>query len=245
MLSAGQGAAVLVDAGPEAAPTNDCLAALGVTSVPLLILTHWHADHTGGASEIIARYRPQLILTRAGTQPSWLLDAAREVSAEVRHAEPGQMLTVGQVQWRTASVWEPAGGAVPEAEGEGSPENDASVVGVAEVRGLRVLLAGDAEPAGQSVALRSAAAHGVSLNAHVLKLPHHGSSRQEPRFFAASGAALAVASSGLDNDYGHPAASTVQLAQRQGMEVVRTDQHGSIAVGIAGERLVVRTWRGG
>ena len=244
VLSAGQGAAVLVDAGPEAAPTHNCLAALGVTSVPLLILTHWHTDHTGGAAEIIARYRPELILTRAGTQPSWLLDAAREVAAEVRHAVPGQTLTVGEVEWRTASVWEPAGGGVPEAEGEGSPENDASVVGVAEVRGLRVLLAGDAEPAGQSVALRSAAAHGVSLSAHVLKLPHHGSSRQEPRFFAASGAALAVASSGLDNDYGHPAASTVQLAQRQGMEVVRTDEHGSIAVEMAGDRLIVRRWRG-
>ncbi|MHA6525283.1 ComEC/Rec2 family competence protein [Tessaracoccus sp. G1721] len=245
VLAAGQGAAVLVDAGPEAAPTEECLTSLGVTSVPLLILTHWHADHTGGAAEIIARYRPQLILTRAGTHPPWLLDAARAVAAEVRRAEPGQQLTVGEVRWRTASVWEPAGGGVPEAEGEGSPENDASVVGVAEVRGLRVLLAGDAEPAGQSVALRAAEVHGVSLNAHVLKLPHHGSSRQEPRFFAASGAALAVASSGLDNDYGHPAPSTVQLAQRLGMEVVRTDQHGSIAVELAGERLRVRTWRSG
>lgn len=245
VLSAGQGVAVLIDTGPEGAPTVACLASLGVTSVPLLVLTHWHVDHTGGAGEVIARYRPDLILTRAGATPPWLIDAAAAIGAEVRSAEPGQLITVGEVRWSTASVWEPEGGAVPEAEGEGSDENDASVVGIAEVRGLRVLLAGDAEPAGQSVALRAAAGRGFSLRAHVLKLPHHGSARQEPRFFAATGASLAVASSGVDNDYGHPAPSTVRLARDQGMTVVRTDEHGSIAVALGADGLVVRRWRGG
>ena len=79
----------------------------------------------------------------------------------------------------------------------------------------------------------------------MLKLPHHGSARQEPRFFAATGASLAVASSGVDNDYGHPAPSTVRLARDQGMTVVRTDEHGSIAVALGADGLVVRRWRGG
>ena len=244
VFAAQTGAAVLVDAGPDPGPTVSCLSDLGVSAVPLLVLTHWHADHTGGAEEVIRRYRPGLILTRAGMQPGWLLSAARVVGAEVRSARAGEQLSVGDVVWRTASAWEQAGGLEPEAEGEGSPENDASVVGMVEVRGLRVLVAGDVEPAGQSVALRSAAAHGVGLQAHVLKLPHHGSSRQEPRFFAATGAALAVASSGVDNDYGHPAQSTLRLAAEQGMEVARTDQDGSVAVGLQGATLVVRRWRG-
>ncbi|MHA6512076.1 ComEC/Rec2 family competence protein [Tessaracoccus sp. Z1128] len=244
VLRAGEGAAVLVDAGPDVKATADCLAGLGVTSVPLLILTHWHADHTGGAAAVIARYRPALILTRAGPPPPWLGEAAGAVGAEVRPARPGEDLNVGEVRWRTASVWEPAGGAVPEAEGEGVAENDASVVGVVSVRGLTLLLAGDTEPAGQAAALRSARLHGVPLAAHVLKMPHHGSSRQEPRLFAETGATLAVASAGLDNDYGHPAQVTVRLAQDHGMRVLRTDQHGAIAVALDGDRLVARTWRG-
>lgn len=241
VFNAGPGAAVLVDAGPEPAATVACLASLGVESVPLLVLTHYHADHVGGAEEIIARYRPSVVLVRAGPRPPWLAEATRAVGAEVRAAVPGEVLEVGGVTWRTASAWEPVGGALPEAEGEGSPENDASIVGVADVSGLRVLLAGDAEPTGQAVALRAAREVGVSLQAQVLKLPHHGSSRQEPRFFAASGATLAVASAGGGNSYGHPAASALDLARSMGMDIARTDTQGAIAVSLQDGVLTVRT----
>ena len=239
VLNAGSGAAALVDAGPEAQPTLACLGSIGVKEVPLLILTHYHADHVGGADQVIARYRPDLILVRTGEPPQWLTQAAAEAGSVVRSAAPGERLTLGDVTWTTASAWDPVGAAVPEVEGEGTPENDSSIVGVGESRGLRVLLAGDTEPAGQLVALRSAAENRVSLESHVLKLPHHGSSRQEPRLFEAAGASLAIASAGEDNDYGHPAVSTVQLAEGLGMRVFRTDTQGSISVELDGDAVVV------
>ena len=71
---------------------------------------------------------------------------------------------------------------------------------------------------------------GADLRADVLKIPHHGSARQDPAFFAATGARLAIASAGLDNDYGHPAPRTVQLVRSLGMTVLRTDQQGSVAI---------------
>ena len=77
---------------------------------------------------------------------------------------------------------------------------------------LRLLLTGDVEPPGQ----RASCGSGADLRADVLKVPHHGSSRQDPAFFAATGARLAVASAGLDNDYGHPAPRTVQLVASLG-----------------------------
>ena len=64
----------------------------------------------------------------------------------------------------------------------------------------------------------------------MLKVPHHGSARQDPAFFAATGARLAIASAGLDNDYGHPAPRTVQLVGSLGMTLLRTDQQGSVAI---------------
>jgi competence protein ComEC len=105
--------------------------------------------------------------------------------------------------------------------------------------GLRILLTGDLEPAGQA-ALR---ASGADLRADVLKIPHHGSARQDPEFFAATGARLAVASAGRENDYGHPAPRTVQLAQSYGMTVLRTDQQGSAAVAVQDGRLTAVTQR--
>ncbi|MDO5678120.1 MAG: ComEC/Rec2 family competence protein [Propionibacteriaceae bacterium] len=245
VFNAGSASAVVIDTGPDPAPTINCLESLGITSVPLLILTHYHADHVGGAEAVIARYRPSLVLVRAGQHPRWLGEAAARVGAEVRSARPGEILTVGEASWQTASVWEPVGASVPEAEGEGSAENDASVVGIGQSGALRVLLAGDAEPAGQQAALRSADHHGVALAVHVLKLPHHGSSRQEPRFFKASQATLAVASAGEGNSYGHPSVSALELARSMGMQIARTDLQGAISVSLADGQVMVRTTEAG
>src|SRR4029453_10217673 len=105
--------------------------------------------------------------------------------------------------------------------------------------GVRVLLTGDVEPPGQQ-AIMSA---GVDLHADVLKIPHHGSAQQESAFIAASRARLAIASAGLDNDYGHPAPRTVQLVRSLGMTLLRTDQNGSIAVRVRQDRLAAVTQR--
>ncbi|MBK7820591.1 MAG: ComEC/Rec2 family competence protein [Tessaracoccus sp.] len=245
-IRAGPRAAVLIDAAPDGRDVVACLDSLGVREVPLLILTHYHADHVGGADDILSRYRPRLVLVRAGAPPAWLTEAAIQTGAQLHTPVPGETITAGEATWRTVSVGE--AGALAEGVdegrdglGDGEAENDASIVGVAESAGLRVLLAGDAEPVGQARALRSAALLGLDLRADVLKLPHHGSARQEPRFFAASGASLAVASSGADNDYGHPAKSALDLATTHGMAIARTDTQGTILVARRDEALRVTT----
>ncbi|SHI67533.1 competence protein ComEC [Tessaracoccus bendigoensis DSM 12906] len=243
VVRAGPGAAILVDAGPEPGPTIDCLAGLGVRAVPMVVLTHYHADHVGGAATVIARFKPKLVLVRGGEIPTWLLDAVGEVGGEVRSAAPGEVLQAGLASWTTVSAPTTSTVDSENADAEGPAENNASVVGVATSGGIGVLLAGDAEPSGQSAALRSAVGLGLSLEVDVLKLPHHGSSKQESRFFDASGASLAVASAGLDNDYGHPARATLELAESLGMAMARTDLQGTIAVSRTGEGIAVRTQR--
>ncbi|HEU4945987.1 MAG TPA: ComEC/Rec2 family competence protein, partial [Kribbella sp.] len=104
-----------------------------------------------------------------------------------------------------------------------------------EASGLRILLTGDLEPESQRAVLAS----GVDLRADVLKVPHHGSGRQEPAFFSATGARLAVISVGVDNDYGHPAPRTLDLLTGQGMTVARTDTGGSVALVRTSGRLAV------
>lgn len=273
-IRAGPRAAMLIDAAPEARDAVACLDSLGVDEVPLLVLTHYHADHVGGAEEVLARFRPRMVLVREGEPPRWLVAAAERSGSELRVATPGEVVTVGEATWITVSVGAAsalsadAGEEGRDGVGDGSAENDASVVGVAEVRAardepdrrwsdgepagaidelsrLRVLLAGDAEPAGQARALRSAALLGLDLSADVLKLPHHGSARQEPRFFAASGASLAVASAGADNDYGHPAKSALDLATQNGMTIARTDTQGTVLVARSDAGLHVTTSRKG
>ena len=112
------------------------------------------------------------------------------------------------------------------AESESGRQNDASLVIMMTVSGLRLLMGGDVEPPGQRAILE----RGADLHADVLKVPHHGSARQDPEFLAATHARLAVASAGVDNDYGHPAPSTVARLRLLGMTVLATNEHGAIAV---------------
>lgn len=243
VLRAGPGTAVLVDAGPDPLPVLACLDSLGIREVPLLVLTHFHADHIGGVREVIRRYEPAVVLVSPFTSPAHgaaqVKEGAESVGAQLVSAGPGETFTVGEVVWTTVSTLD-GHAALIGAEGQSQAENDSSVVGLAEVAGLRLLLPGDAEPLGQRRALAEARRRDISLQAHVLKLPHHGSARQEPRFFAATDATLAVASAGQDNDYGHPAQAALNLATGDGMAVARTDQDGAVAVSLAGGELTIR-----
>jgi competence protein ComEC len=88
-----------------------------------------------------------------------------------------------------------------------------------------ILLGGDLETEAQEELLRR-----VRIRADILKTPHHGSGRQSPDFLASLGARAALVSVGADNDYGHPAPSTLALLRRLGATTYRTDQSGDLAV---------------
>ena len=53
VLPDGDGSAVVVDAGPDPVPVDGCLRRLGVSTVTLLVLTHFHVDHIGGLSGVL------------------------------------------------------------------------------------------------------------------------------------------------------------------------------------------------
>ena len=53
VLNAGRGSAMVVDAGPDPRAMDGCLRRLGVERVPLLVLTHFHADHVDGLAGVV------------------------------------------------------------------------------------------------------------------------------------------------------------------------------------------------
>ncbi|TIC83998.1 ComEC/Rec2 family competence protein [Nocardioides sp. GY 10127] len=236
VLASGEGEAVVVDAGPDPTAVDDCLDDLGVERVPLLVLTHFHADHVDGVAGVLdGREVGQVEVT-------WLLDppggveevAAAVAGVPVRTAAAGEVQQVGDVRLQT--LWplpaDPAAG-----PGDGSTANDASVVLLAETHGLRLLLTGDVEPPGQEALARAY----PDLRVDVLKVPHHGSSHQDLELLTGLGARIAVVSVGADNDYGHPAASVVEALDAAGAAVLRTDEDGDVAVVTTGSGPAART----
>ena len=226
-LRAGEHAAVVVDAGPDAETMDACLDRLEVRSVPLLVLTHFHADHVDGVAGVLEGRQVGAI------EGSALLEPAAGVrgveSALGRDPDPssyGVTRRVGEVTLQ--AVWPRPDGAAGE-PGESAP-NNASVVLLAEVAGVRVLLTGDVEPSAQGTLARDLA----GLRVDVLKVPHHGSRHQDIDWLTSLGARLAVVSVGEDNDYGHPAPDLLLALSAAGARVWRTDTSGDVVV-VAGE----------
>ena len=73
----------------------------------------------------------------------------------------------------------------------------------------------------------------------MLKVSHHGSSYQSPRFLDEIRPAVALVSVGVDNDYGHPNPSLLARLARGGARVLRTDQSGDLAAVATGRGLAV------
>jgi competence protein ComEC len=235
----GRRAAIVVDSGPAPGVMNACLDRLRIKRVPLLIITHFHADHVAGVAGLLRHRRiGQLWLSPLAT-PGPVTAVVKSQAAQrgipLNAPLPGTRASVGRAELH---VLGPVEHVAPDQD-ESSRQNDSSLVIMARVGGLRLLLTGDVEPAGQRAILGT----GVDLHADVLKIPHHGSARQDPAFFAATQARVAIVSAGAQNDYGHPAPRTVQLARSLGMTLLSTDQNGSVAIRLADDRLAAVTQR--
>lgn len=217
--------AVVVDTGPDPALMHDCLRRLGVRRVPLLVLTHLHADHVSGVPAVLSGGSVGALAVGPLHQPAW---AHREVTTAARaNRVPLLPLAKGQrLRWPALvlDVLGPAGQLARTANAEDA--NDASLVLKATTPTGRILLTGDVELPGQGELLAS----GADLRAEVLKVPHHGSRYTSPRFLAAVRPQLAVISVGAGNDYGHPSPLLLGELARTGTRVHRTDQAGDIAV---------------
>jgi competence protein ComEC len=222
-LRTGSHAAILVDAGPEARRVNRCLRRLHVSALPLVILTHLHADHVDGLPGALhGRAVGQIEigpLDEPPGQPARVAGWARAAHVSVVRAAVGEVRSAGSAHWQVLAPSRTF-------RGTRSDPNNSSVVLHVEVRGIVVLLTGDVEPEAQ----RDLLASGQALHADVLKVPHHGSSHQEPAFLAAVHPRFTVTSVGADNDYGHPAATTLKALMEAGARSYRTDRDGDIAI---------------
>jgi competence protein ComEC len=231
-LAAGPGSAVVVDTGPDPALADRCLRDLRVTRIPLLVLTHFHADHADGLPGVLRGRSVGAIETTVLDEPAAEAAGVRRLAAAAG-VPAGEERNAGGLSWRV--LWPPSDrDALPDDD-----PNDASVAMLVRTGGLTLLLAGDLGPQAQQEVLDIPP--GLP-RVDVLKVAHHGSAYQDLALFARTRPRLALISVGAHNRYGHPAARTVAALRALGATVLRTDRDGPIAVagtGPAGLRTVL------
>ena len=222
--------AVLIDAGPtDARYATANYVAEHAEKLDLMILTHPHEDHIGGAAQILDRVPVTKVLTPDVTSTAAAfertLDAIEANGVKAEIASPGDVFNVGKMR---LTVLAPL-------SVDGDNINNCSLVVRVDYGKTSFLFTGDAERESERLMLDAYPV--TTLDCDVLKVGHHGSSTSSAaEFLDALRPQIAVISVGADNDYGHPAEETLSRLAKYGAEtVLRTDRDGTVTLVSDGE----------
>lgn len=216
------GKTAVVDVGRVDEPINSCLTQLGVTVIDLLVLTHFDQDHAGGVKGALAgrTVLEALVSPFADERPTAELALTElAANAKVSNGHIGVSGQLGEIEWQVLNPTSTAS--------EAEDSNDASLVMQWRSDKWTLFTLADLGERGQ---MRIAQRFWSITGPKILKVSHHGSADQYPELIEAMRPNLALISVGADNGYGHPTKRTLDLLERSGSEVLRTDLQGAIAV---------------
>ncbi|MSZ64524.1 MAG: MBL fold metallo-hydrolase, partial [Actinobacteria bacterium] len=239
VINLGNHRGIVIDVGPDPVLEDRCLKSLGITDISLMVLSHFHADHSGGLSGALnARAVSQLWIS---TNAEPLIESAHVAAlvggVNIVKPQRGYAIKIGEFTIKT--LWPESGihifASMP---GEGSAINNSSIALMITSRDFSLFTAGDLEPPAQHELV------GDLSKVDIYKLCHHGSRYQDGAMMAALDPQLALISVGAKNLYGHPAAESISALTRLGAQVLRTDINGAISITAKAHRIRVRTSKG-
>ena len=239
VINLGNHRGIVVDVGPDAVAEDRCLKALGINEIPLLILSHFHADHVSGLPGAIKNRTVGQVWVSVNSAP--LVESAMAQSAlsgvEMIKAVRGMSARVGpltiRVLWPTLSAT-----SFEEMPGDGSQINNSSIAILITSDAFSLFAGGDLEPPVQEILVKDVGP------VDIYKVCHHGSRYQDLAFMSALHPRISIISVGAGNTYGHPAVQTLEALARLGSEVLRTDIDGAIAVQVRNHQFTVRRAKG-
>jgi competence protein ComEC len=236
VIRVAQNEAVVIDVGGDSEAIDRCLSDLHIKRIPVLLLTHFHADHVGGLAGAIGdREVGQIRVSPLNDPPNttaFVQEILNDLNKESVVMTYPERFVVNGVSF--TCIW-PSELIL----GQGSDANNASVAIAVQTDGISILLAGDIEPPAQDKIARDLPA----FDFDVIKVAHHGSRYQSSNFASWANAEIAVISVGKDNDYGHPAPETISLYELLGSKVFRTDHGGDLAILVKDSVIRVATRR--
>ncbi len=191
--------------------------------IDIVLATHPDADHIGGLPDILKRYEVGM-LVESGAPTKNAIQGELQRLAKEKHVE--------NVIAKRGMVFDLGAGAefdvlYPDRDmSKEKDTNSASIVGQMRYGSTTVMLTGDSP---KSVETYLVSLDGSKLKSDILKAGHHGSRTSSGEAYVKVVAPeYAIISAGKDNRYGHPHQEVVDVFQRLGVEMLRTDEDGTI-----------------
>ncbi|MEY4857507.1 MAG: hypothetical protein RLZZ97_2337 [Gemmatimonadota bacterium] len=202
-------------------------------AVVLMVLSHAHEDHVGGAASVIRAleprqwWEPAFVTSSSGYRRA--LTALRESGQLWRRVYPGQRWQLDGVSIDVLapdSSWTAAQ----------HDANETSVVLRVGYGRRRFLFMGDAEGDEEAWLLERLPAE--ALQADVLKLGHHGSRTSSgAAFVRAVNPLVGLVSVGAGNRYRHPSPEVLERFAARQVPLLRSDREGSVVLSTNGQWL--------
>lgn len=206
----------------------------GVERLDTVIITHPHDDHYGGMYKLLSRFETgEVVMPEVEVQSvtyQRLTKVINDRDIGFRYATAGERLTLGEDMYLDiiAPIYFDYG-----------EENNFSIVARLVYGETSFLFTGDLERAGELDLIDA----GLTLQADVLKIGHHGSAgSSSAEFLQRVSPRIAVFETGAINYYGHPRSEVLdRLANAGCAEAYSTAANGNIMIISDGKELRVMT----
>jgi competence protein ComEC len=181
-----------------------------------LVVTHYDADHVGGAAYLLSRVSTKvLILPEGEDEKGFEQKLLSNFSGEVIRGNRDIEITWGD---STITIY---------ASRYFENSNETSLCVLFQEEECDILITGDRGTLGETILLHSADIPELD----VLIVGHHGSSGSTGEaLLAATKPKIAVISVGANNPYRHPSKATLERLKAYGCSVRRTDREGTIII---------------
>jgi len=227
---------ILIDGGPGSIILEKLSKEMSFwdRTIDLIILTHPEADHLSGLNEVLKRYKVENILwtgvVRDTAEYKEWLKLINEGKAKIFLAKTGQKISTRNILVELLFPFENLEGE------EFKDSNNTSIVGKLVFGDISFLFTGDIYKEVEKELID----RGVDVDSDILKISHHGSKTStSEEFLKEVSPEIAVISVGKNNSYKHPHQEVLEVLEKYGINVLRTDEQGDIKIISDGKNLKV------
>lgn len=198
-------------------------------TIDLIILTHPEKDHLTGLLEVLKKYKVENILWTGIVRKIPEYDEwqrlIKEERAKVKISKSGQKISCENCDWKIEILYP-----FENLEGvEFENSNDTSIVSKLIFENISFLFTGDISKNVEY--LLSYSRKLEDINSDILKIAHHGSKTStSENFLEKVSPEIAVISVGKENPYGHPHEEVLEILEKYGIKILRTDKDDDIKI---------------